>query len=182
MTVFGSVILFFQDMGVYDVVLPFLLVFTIVYALLEKTKVLGTEKFGDKDLPKRNINSMAAFVIAFFVVASAQLVAIINEVAGNVVLLLLLITFFMLLVGTMERDSKEGFHLTGGFKTAFMWIMFLGVILIFLNAFGWLDELWVYLVFNWDSSFVGMILLLAGIIGLMAYVMHTPKEEHAKEH
>ena len=43
-TAFGSVIVFFQDLGMYDVVLPFLLVFAIVYAILEKTKVFGTEE------------------------------------------------------------------------------------------------------------------------------------------
>jgi hypothetical protein len=181
MSIFQEVIVFFQDVGLYDVVLPFLLVFTLVYALLEKTKVLGVERVGDKEYPKKNINSMTAFVIAFFVVASSQLVAMINEVASNMVLLLLLIVFFMLLVGTMEKDTKEGYFLSGGYKKIFMAIMFVGIILIFLNAMGWLDLLWGYLVFNWDSQFVGIIVLIGAIIGLMAFVMQTPKEQKAKE-
>ena len=35
---FRSAIDFFGQVGVYDVILPFLLVFTIMFAILEKTK------------------------------------------------------------------------------------------------------------------------------------------------
>ena len=36
---------FLDKLGVYEVLLPFLLIFTIVFAILEKTKVFGTEDF-----------------------------------------------------------------------------------------------------------------------------------------
>jgi len=57
---------FLSRLGVFDVILPFLLVFTIVYAILEKTKVLGTEKVGGKVASRKNLNSMVSFVIGFF--------------------------------------------------------------------------------------------------------------------
>ena len=47
---------FLNDFGFYDVVLPFLLVFTIVFGVLEKTKLFGVT---DKK-PKQNINAMIA--------------------------------------------------------------------------------------------------------------------------
>ena len=34
---------FFKAFGLFDIVLPFLLVFTIIYAILEKTRILGHE-------------------------------------------------------------------------------------------------------------------------------------------
>jgi len=182
MSVFGGVLAFFSDVGVYDVVLPFLLVFTLVYALLEKTKVLGVERVGDKEFTKKNVNSMVAFVVGFFVIASTELVAVISEITANIVLLLLLITFFMLLVGSMHKDTKDGFSLEKGFyKHTFMIIMFVGIILIFLNALGWLQRIWDYIAFNWDSQFVGIIVLLGAIIGLMAFVMSTPGGEKKEE-
>ncbi len=181
MSVFGGVLAFFADVGFYDVVLPFLLVFTLVYALLEKTRVLGVERVGDKEFTKKNVNSMIAFSIAFFVIASAQLVAIISEVVSNMVILLVLLICFMLLVGTMHKDDKGGFELKGFYKHAFYVIMFVGIILIFLNALGWLQIGWNYMMMNWDSSFVGIILLLGAIVGLMAFVMHTPSSEAKKE-
>jgi len=43
-TPFRDIIDFFGNIGVFEVVLPFLLVFTVVFALLERTKVFGVEK------------------------------------------------------------------------------------------------------------------------------------------
>ena len=88
-SVFRNALDFFQEIGIYDVVLPFLLVFTIMFAILEKTKIFGFEDKEQK-YTRKNLNSMVAFVTAFLVVASAKLVAIINETISNVVLLLLL--------------------------------------------------------------------------------------------
>src|SRR3989344_7866102 len=95
-TAFRGVITFLDELGVYDVVLPFLLVFTIVFAILEKTRVLGTEKVGDKELTKKNLDAIVAFVIAFLVIASTSLVRIINEVVANVVLVLILVISFLM--------------------------------------------------------------------------------------
>ena len=55
-SIFRGVISFLNTLGVYDIILPFLLVFTLVFAILEKTKVLGTEKVGDKTITKKNLN------------------------------------------------------------------------------------------------------------------------------
>ena len=52
---FRSALDFFVQLGIYDVVLPFLLVFTLVFAFLEKSRVYGTEKVGDKEIPKKNL-------------------------------------------------------------------------------------------------------------------------------
>ena len=50
---------FFESLeawGLTDVMLPFLLVFTLVFAVLEKTKVLGMEK--------KNLNVVVSLVMA----------------------------------------------------------------------------------------------------------------------
>ena len=64
-TVFGGVIEFFNRLGVYDIVLPFLLIFSIVFAILEKTKILGTEEVEGKKYTKKSINAIVAFVVSF---------------------------------------------------------------------------------------------------------------------
>ncbi len=51
---FETGIQFLDRLGVYEVLLPFLLIFTIVYAILEKSRVFGIEKVGDVDMPKKN--------------------------------------------------------------------------------------------------------------------------------
>ena len=57
-SIFRGVIDFLAKIGVYDIILPFLLVFTIMFAILEKTKVLGVENVGGNETTKKNLNSM----------------------------------------------------------------------------------------------------------------------------
>src|SRR3990172_4644643 len=51
--------------GLYDVVLPFLIVFTLMFALLQKTRILGTVD-GE---PNKRLNFMLAFLLALLCVA-----------------------------------------------------------------------------------------------------------------
>src|SRR3990172_3434044 len=121
-TPLGNVIQFFQDLGVYEVVLPFLLTFTIVYSILDRSRVLGVDVFDKVTYPKKNLNAMTSFVIAFLVVASAQLVEIITQVSSQMVILLLLVVFFLLLVGSFYEKGEVGEKgLPGWPRTIFLW-------------------------------------------------------------
>jgi len=188
-TVLGNVISFFERIGIYDVVLPFLLTFTIVFAIFEKSKILGIEKIEEKEYTKKNLNAMAAFVVAFMVVASSKLVETITRISSNVVVLVLLGVFFMLLVGTFwapkEKDKEPWAALTGGWKTTFMIIMFLGIVVIFLDAIqteagiSWLDQLFNYLGDFWTSTAVAAIILIILLIVFVWAMVKEPK--HAEE-
>jgi len=177
MSVFGESIQFLAKLGIYDVVLPFLLVFTIVFAILEKTKIMGTEKGkDDRDYTKKNLNAMVAFVMGFFVVASAQLVAVINKTMSQVFILLLLVICFLMLAGAFHQQTKEGFFLTGGYKNVFMVIVFAGIIAIFLNALGWLELIYDFLRDHWNSSYVAAVIFILIIIGFMVWIMKDPAD------
>jgi len=184
-SVLGNVIVFFEKIGIYDVVLPFLLVFTIVFAILEKSKVLGTEKIGDEVYPRKNLNAMAAFVIGFMVIASAQLVEAITRISANVVILLLLAVFFLMLVGTFF-PSKEEVVLKGWWRNSFMVIMFVGIVFVFLAAIkttsgqSWLDIFWRWLTSFWTSTAVASIILMI-IVVIFIYFIVTGGPEKEKE-
>lgn len=175
-TIFRGAIEFFKRLGIYDVVLPFLLIFTIVFAILEKTKVFGTEK----GAPKKNLNAMAAFVISLLVVASTELVAIVNESIANVVLLLLAVVAFLLLYGTFVKEGEPVF-LTGGWKTAFMWAMLIGVVVIFLNAANWWVPFINWISWNWDTDVIGSIILLIIILVFIGYITQGEKPSSVSE-
>ena len=171
-----------NDLGVYDVVLPFLLCFTIVFAILEKTKVLGEEKVGkDEKVPRKNLNAMVAFTTAFFVIASAQLVEVLTQVSGQVVILLMLGVFFLMLVGSFyeKKEWEEG--KLGWPRITFMIIMFVGIIVIFMNAIetdsgeSWWDYSWNWLDANWSSPEIASIILIIGIIIFMMWVTKSEK-------
>ena len=178
-TVFGNVIVFLEKLGVYDIILPFLLVFTVVYAIFERTRVFGTEEIEGVKYAKKNLNAMVAFVIAFLVIASSQLVAIINEGLSKVVLLLLIMISFLLLIGTFFSEGEEVI-LEGGWRTFFMVIMFIGVLLIFLSAIktvagkSWLSFIIDYLKVNFGSTGVSALILVIIIIIFMVYIVRDP--------
>src|SRR3989344_1734813 len=181
-TPFRQVIDFFEEIGLYDVVMPFLLVFTIVFAILEKTKVLGTEEIEGKKYTKKNLNSMVAFVMAFLVVASAQLVEIITTVSANAAVLLFLSALFLLLVGSFFKEG-EPVYLEGGWKMTFMILMFIGIVVIFLGAVKtkdgttWLDSLSSFSSSSGSNEVMGAIILLVIVVLFIAFaVRESPKK------
>jgi hypothetical protein len=180
-TAFGGGIQFLERLGIYDVVLPFLLVFTLVYAFLEKTKVLGVETYysgsdhkNKWEAPRRNLNSMVAFVVAFFVIASSQIVAIINKTLSHMVVLLVVIFSFILVAGSFQKETKEGFFLEDNWKKAFMFVSLAGIILIFLNAMGWLDRMWRSAGGIWNNEATASLILIVLIIGFILWITKDP--------
>ena len=140
---------------------------------------------------KKNLNAMVAFVIAFLVVASSQIVSLINSAMPKIVILLFLGVFFLLLVGIFYSE-KEEVILGSPWKIMFMVIMFVGIVSIFLysipTASGepfltWMLE---FVVDNFSTTAVSSIILMIVVIGFMLYIIKEPskgggaKEEHKK--
>jgi hypothetical protein len=164
MSTFRNALVFFDQLGVYDVVLPFLLIFSLVFAMLEKTRVFGEEK----GHTRKNLNAMVAFCSAFLVVASSQLVAVINHTIAKAMVLLVMSILFMILVGSFSAD--KALVLDGGWHRTFMFIMFIGIALILLYNLGWMQMVYGYASNNLTSPIVGSFGLLIVILGFMWYV------------
>ena len=82
-------------LGLWDVVLPFILVFTIAYAILERTKVLGAEN-GE---PKHRFNAMLAVVIGFIVLIAVDTLNVINVFSEMIVILILVAVCIAVIFG-----------------------------------------------------------------------------------
>lgn len=128
---------FLKEFGFFEIVLPFLLVFTIVFAVLEKTKIFGVEKIDDVEYPRRNINAMLAFVIAFLFVASKELVEVVNVSLPIVIMVLIVLMCFMMLFGFILKEGQFSFEERGVWKGILSVTGFIGVLLIFLYALKW---------------------------------------------
>ncbi|MBU3940354.1 MAG: hypothetical protein KKH88_00280, partial [Nanoarchaeota archaeon] len=144
---------FLKEFGFFDVVLPFLLVFSISFAVLEKTKILGVES--DGKTPKKQINSMVAFVIGMIVVATNKIVTILNEAIPNIVLLLVMIVLFLMLAGTLAKNDKDGFKLDSKLQTTLVIVSLISIIIILLttisldNGMSVWDTFWDWLIVSW---------------------------------
>jgi hypothetical protein len=100
-----SFFIFLERIGLVDVLLPFILVFAIVFGILEKTLVLGKDK--------RNANLIVAMMMAFMVVAVINYTNIINDIARIFGLLIIMVVAFALIYGLFGRNlqiikKKEG--------------------------------------------------------------------------
>lgn len=183
---FATGIQFLDRLGVYEVLLPFLLIFTLIFAILEKTKIFGTEEVNGHEMAKKNLNSMFAFVTSFIVVASSRLVATVNEAIANMTILLLLGFGFMLLVGVFHT-GKDELKIDKTYKTIFMVIMLVGILGIFLHAVKtkdgtpWLYFGWGYLVNNIDTGAMGALILTLLIVGMMGFITSSPNKDKKKD-
>ncbi|MEK6907577.1 MAG: hypothetical protein AABW45_03545 [Nanoarchaeota archaeon] len=178
----GKAIEFFRDFGLFDVVLPFLLVFTLIFAILEKTKILGTIKVKGEELPNRNLNSMVAFVVGLLVVATANVVRTINESLPNVVLLVVVGISFLIMIGAfMKSEEMDLKSRHPKIYMTFIIAMFIGVIVIFLNSIydakgnSWLEILLFFITTEWSGAVVTSIIFL--IIVVTAIIFVTRQKE-----
>jgi len=92
--VFEAVIQLLQDFGFFRVVLPFLLVFALFYAVLLKTKILG-----DPDQPwTKNITAIISMVAAFLVIIYTPVVDALTTLIPQASFLLVIIMLLLMLV------------------------------------------------------------------------------------
>ena len=182
----SNAIEFLKDFGLFDVVLPFLLVFTFVFAILEKTRVLGTETDGKS--PKKNLNAMVSFVFAFLVVATNKIVTAINEALPNVVLLIVIFITFLIVIGVFFKTGEIDFRREHkGIYITFIIVTIISLLLIFLGAIktdngkSWLDIGIDYTINNLEGSVISGFVFLIVVVLAVVYITHTPKtkEEEA---
>lgn len=172
---------FFKEFGLFDVVLPFLLVFSIVFAILEKTMILGVDKIKEKEYPKRALNTTVAFVVAMFVVATNKIVMAINRALPNVVLLVVIIISFLMLVGIFYKTGE--FNFAEQHKTTtgiFVAVILLVVLLIFAGSImktedqSYLSYIVDYVIENFTGTIVTSIIFLIVAIAAVFYVTKGP--------
>jgi len=133
-----------EHAGVADVILPFALIFTIVYAILEKTKILGEN---EEKQPMSNLNAMVALVMGFSVIIPHVLryypperdpVLIMNSSLPSVAVILVAIIMVLMMIGLLS--DKENPEIGEGWSGNVAIILaVLVVAFIFLSNAGFLN-------------------------------------------
>ena len=98
-----------QHPFVINIVLPFLLVFTVVFAVLQKTKVLGDKK--------KQIDAIVALVIGLIFVAVARAVDFTLNLIPFMAVALVVLLVFMVIWGMVYEPGKFEIN-----KTVKTWI------------------------------------------------------------
>ncbi len=118
-----DVLVAMEQIGLTDVILPFILVFTVVFAVLQKSRVLGVDAKGN---PNTNYNAMVAFVLAFFVLVMMQALEVVTWLVRYIALLLLAFIFLGILFSFLG--------LRGRYHTIFMYIALVLLSFVFLEV------------------------------------------------
>jgi hypothetical protein len=147
-------------------VLPFLLVFVLVFAILERTRILGEGK--------KQINAIIALVIGLMLIAFTYPTGIITKLVPFVAVAVVIIFVFLLLYGFVASDNKEGLKLHKGIIIAAGIVIVIAVIIAVLWATDSLDYIKdAFTNENWGTSLLGSVLLIAAIIAAVAIVLTT---------
>lgn len=88
-----------ESAGFYQVLLPFILIFTIIFAILQKVQLFGTTN-------SKNINVIVAVAIAFFTIRAAPVVSLINQFLPKVSAMVLVLMMFLLIMGIFGITSE----------------------------------------------------------------------------
>lgn len=146
---------------------PFLLIFFLVFAILEKTKILGDGK--------RQINALVAFIIGLIFVSVSYPV----EVVSNLVLFLTvaLVTMFvgLLIWGFFtEKATVESKWM----KTIIGGIVFVALIIAVLWAAGWTGTIsdWLFKQ-DWSGPFWTNLLFIVTIAVAITLMLRNPAKE-----
>ena len=165
MTVLENAINFLQEMGVWDVVVPFIFVFTLIYAVLDRTKVFGTE--GGR--PKHRINAMFALVVAFIVLISVNVLNVINIIAQYMVIAVVAMMCFAVILGILGvKELKTNIVLAIG-------LIAVGGLALYLLGYFNVLSLQALRIF-----FEGPIIAVIVMILLLWLIMRKPKTEPKK--
>jgi len=151
-----------------DYILPFFFFFTLTFAILDKTKILGEGK--------RQINAIISLVVALILIAFEYPRGVIVTLIPFLAVSLVILFVFILLYGFVGMKG-QGDVLHKGVKIALIIIISLAVIVAVLYATGAWDVIYDSLINKGSNSIWLNVLLIAIIGGAMAIVLSTGGKE-----
>tara|TARA_Y100000310_G_scaffold345831_1_gene470778 strand:+ start:1597 stop:2196 length:600 start_codon:yes stop_codon:yes gene_type:complete len=166
-----------ESWGLTDALLPFLLIFVLMFAVLQKTRVLGEGK--------KNFNVIVALVISLLVVIphvtnsyppGGDVVDIINTALPNVSILVVAIIMLLVLIGILGGEARwMGGSLSGWIAI----IAFLVILWIFGRAAGWFERTPYWLKWIEDPDVWALIIILL-VFGIVIWFITRDSEEQDK--
>jgi hypothetical protein len=195
MTFFDTAIIYLDSWGLTDVVLPFVLLFTVLFAILMKVGIFtepGKDDSGKSArVPSRRFNSVIALVMSLIVViphvtrsyaSDADPITIINTFLPGAMVIIIVLVVTLLLIGFL--GGKHNVRESG--LTAIIGILaMLGLAVILWRAlYPYTGPTWLYWLDDPDLLGVAAAILILGLVVWYVTGDDKPKKsmpERAKE-
>tara|TARA_Y100000034_G_scaffold103395_1_gene128897 strand:+ start:300 stop:830 length:531 start_codon:yes stop_codon:yes gene_type:complete len=158
---------------VVEAILPFVLVFTLVFAILQKTKVLGDGK--------RQIDALVALSIGLIVISFGNAIGIMIQLAVFLAVMLVIVLVLMLLVGSLGKgEFSESFG--DKFKTWVGGVLGISVVVAVLIITGAWDYIYDEFVLGGEGDLiVNGIFIIALVVALAAVWAGAGKGKGGKD-
>jgi len=159
-----------QSPFVIEVLLPFLLIFVVVFAILQKTEILGKGK--------RQIDAIVALVIGLIVVAFGYAVGFIIQIIPILAMTAVVILVFMILYGMVfsQGEFRMNKYLQGGFGIVIGIVVIISV-LVLTGAWDVLIDYY----YQSDSNVVISNVVFAIVVIAAVAVVVWPKGKNSKD-
>ncbi len=148
-----------------EMILPFILVFTVIFAILQKTEILGKDK--------RQIDALVALTIGLITVAYANATGIIVSLMPFLAVSAVVILIFLILWGFVF--VKEDFKVPNGVRIAFGILAAVGTLIAVL----YVTPAWGYIlnvIYGDESSaLLSNVIVIVIIVGAVAAVIWKKK-------
>src|SRR3989344_1532464 len=176
---FQDALYLLDQMGFTDVFLPFILIFTIIFAVLQKIELFGENK-------SRKFNSIISLALSIGVIIPHSLnkyppgtdvVQILNTALPNVSLFIVAIVFLLVVIGMFGGKAEWKNTWAGGVVT---FIAVAVLIFIFGNAAGWWVSSGVYYWLS-DPNIQAMLIVLIVFWLIVSAITKGEGEEGSAE-
>lgn len=147
-----------------ETILPFVLIFTVVFAILQKSKVFGEGK--------RQLDAIVSLVVGLLVISFAQAVGFIVQLTPFLAVSLIVILVFMILIGSFWGDKlPKGITYT---LAVLVSIAVIVAVLVFSNAWDRIVDIFHI---GSDSPWFANILFIVIIAGAVVAVVLSSKKK-----
>ncbi len=160
MSAFRDVIEQWARFGVFDVLLPLLLVFVLVFAILEKINVFKN----------RGVNLVIALVLGFFAVTNPYVSVFFMYLFSNLAIGIAILLVMVVLLGIALQPEEE----------TWKWVFGVGgfiLLLIVLAKAGFFGYALGPNAFYWMQQNAASLILLLVVIGVVVFLLASVKGE-----
>ncbi len=139
----GFVLSTWQQLGVFEFILPFMLIFAISFGILTRAKIFGEQKA---------VNSIIAFALAGLAISFSQVRLFFGSISGNLAMGIVVLLAVLILIGLfvdINDTSNTGWR---NGLAAFGVVVALIVILVALSnngmviGYGWWNLYWPHII------------------------------------
>ena len=151
---FYSLIEQWQEFGVFTVMLPLILVFAVVFAILEKINILNN----------RGVHLVIALAVGFFTVANPYVSSFFLPIFSNLGLGVAIVLVLVILIGIAVKPDSSAYKWIFGIVGGVVFLVILGRTGMFKYMFGENIGYWIAMNSSWLVLIIFLGLIAVGVM------------------